>query len=132
MRLLWASLAALVAMLATPAGALAHWVAASEALERDSLYLTIAPPAAPDVQLQLSGYVSAAADSGYPVKVAIVNRGDITDRPGLLRRPQRFAESVVTALGAKHLRAPVLIITPYGAGLAGPELRDGRPRALTP
>src|SRR4051794_12550969 len=124
------SLATLVATLGIPAGALAHGAPPSHVLEQESLYLTGAPPASPGVQLQLSGYVSAAASTGYPLKVAIANRSDVSDNPALARQPQRFAESIAGVIGDR-LQAPVLVVTPYGAGLAGPELRDGRLRALT-
>ena len=47
----------------------------------------------------------------------------------MLRRPQRYAEFVSRELGAA-VRAPILVVTPFGLGVSGRELRDGRLRPI--
>jgi hypothetical protein len=47
----------------------------------------------------------------------------------MLRRPQRYAEFVDRELGATA-RAPILVVTPFGFGVSGRQLQDGRLRRI--
>src|SRR3954468_7389894 len=116
MRAVPALLAAVLLALALPGVALAHGDGPTHFLELDDLYPGYSPPPSSTVERQLKGYVLAAARAGMPVKVAVANEGDVTDRPGALRRPQAYAESVVAITGIK---VPVIVVTPYGVGIVG-------------
>ena len=54
---------------------------------------------------------------------------DLVDDLGMLKPPQRYAETVATLI-EHRLEAPVLIVTPYGAGVAGTASVDGRLRPV--
>jgi hypothetical protein len=116
MRVAGALLAALLLALALPGGALAHGDGPTHFLELEDVYPGYASPPTAMVERQLRGYVLAAARAGMPVKVAVATEGDVTDRPRELRRPQAYAESVVSITGIK---VPVIIVTPYGVGIVG-------------
>jgi hypothetical protein len=106
--------------LALPAGALAHGDPASHYLETDQLYPGFANRPSQAVELQLIGLLEAARRDGYPIKVGIVGSADdLTDDPSMFGRPQAYAESVASLLGAPAREAPVLIVSPNGLGLAG-------------
>ena len=54
----------------------------------------------PALELQLLGLLGAAADRGYPIKVALVaDEDDLAHRPIMLRRPQLYADTLVAELG---------------------------------
>jgi hypothetical protein len=131
-RSLRAVLAALLAMLVVPAGALAHGDMSSHYLETGSLYPSAQQPSEA-VGLQLLGYLDAAKAAGYPVKVGIVaDESDVADRPQMLKRPQAYAEFVVAALAQVrvNVEAPVVIVTPYGVGVSGAGVNAAEAEAL--
>jgi hypothetical protein len=107
--------------LALPGVAGAHGDGPTHYLESFDLYPGFSPEPSSRVELQLMGFVQAARRPGVPVKVALANEGDVTDRPQVLRRPQAYAESVAAAIAA---REPVIVVTPHGVGIAG--ARAGR------
>ena len=99
----------------------------------ERLYPAFADRPTPRRELRLLGLLEAAERRGYPIKVALVAKaGDLTDNPGMLGYPQRYAEFVASelALGGS-LTAPVLIVSPHGFGVAGRELRGGHLRPIT-
>jgi hypothetical protein len=113
-------LAALLAVcaLALPAAALAHGDAASHYLETESLYPSFANRPSEAVELRLLGLLQASARAGYPLKVALVGAtDDVPENPGMLRTPQRYAEYVHGVLADSP--APLLVVSPYGLGVAG-------------
>jgi hypothetical protein len=114
-------LAAVLLVLGLPAVALAHGDGPTHYLEGVDLYPGFSPPPTSTVELQLMGFVEAAHRAGAPVKVAVASEGDVTDRPEALRRPQAYAEGIAKATG---LRVPVIIVTPYGIGVAGAKAPD--------
>jgi hypothetical protein len=123
--------AAVFAALAAPSNALAHGDPPSHYLEAEQLYPAFADRPSQAIELQLLGLLQAAEQRGYPIKVALVAaEGDLTDDPAMLRRPQRYAEFVGAELG-KSVRAPILIVTPFGFGVSGRELRNGRLRPIS-
>jgi hypothetical protein len=111
----------LLATLAPASAAFAHGDGPTHFLEGDDLYPGYSPPPTSLVERELRGYVQAAARAGVPVKVAVATEGDVTDRPGALRRPQAYAEDVFRRIGAQ---VPVIIVTPYGVGIAGARTVD--------
>jgi hypothetical protein len=120
----------LIAALAVAPAALAHGDPASHYLETDALYPSYARQPSQARQLELLGLLDAAARRGYPIKVALVaGPEDLLDDLGRLRTPQRYAETVATLI-EHRLAAPVLIVTPYGAGVAGRASVDGRLRPV--
>jgi hypothetical protein len=122
--------AALIAALALAPAALAHGDPASHYLETDALYPSFSQQPSVARQLELLGLLDAAARRGYPIKVALVaGPEDLVDDLGMIRTPQRYAERVA-ALIERRLAAPVLIVTPYGTGVAGRASVDGRLRPV--
>ena len=124
--------AALIAALAVAPAALAHGDPASHYLETDALYPSYSRQPSQARQLELLGLLEAAERRGYPIKVALVaGPEDLVEDLGMLRTPQRYARPVA-ALIERRLTAPVLIVTPYGAGVAGRASVDGRLRPVGP
>jgi hypothetical protein len=129
-RSLRATGAALIAALVVAPAAHAHGDPASHYLETDALYPSYARQPSQARQLELLGLLDAAAGRGYPIKVALVaGPEDLVDDLVMLRTPQRYAEKVATLIDHR-LTAPVLIVTPYGTGVAGRASLDGRLRPV--
>ena len=121
---------ALIAALAAAPAAQAHGDPASHYLETDALYPSYARQPSQASQLELLGLLEAAARRDYPIKVALVaGPEDLVDDLVMLRTPQRYADKVVTLID-RRLDAPVLIVTPYGTGVAGRASVDGRLRSV--
>ena len=115
----------LVALAAAPS-AVAHGDPASHYLEAESLYPAFADRPSQTLELKLLGHLQAAAERGYPIKVALVaGEEDLADNPEMLRRPQDYAEFVGGELGPEA-KAPVLVVTSYGFGVTSLDLPDGR------
>ena len=115
----------------TPAGAMAHGDPSSHYLETDQLYPGFANRPSQQVELELAGLLEAARQAGYPVKVGIVGSpDDLTEDASMFKTPQRYAEFVSATLGAPDLKAPVLIVTPNGLGIAGEQELQGRLEAV--
>ncbi|MDX6225384.1 MAG: hypothetical protein QOE64_1760 [Frankiales bacterium] len=117
-------IAALCTLLCAPAVALAHGDAASHYLETGSLYAAFGNQPSESVELQLIGLLDAAKQAHYPLKVAMLaNESDVMDMPEMLGKPQEYAEYVVASLKGVRVpvNAPVLVVTPSGLGLAGPQ-----------
>jgi hypothetical protein len=108
-------------------GAAAHGDPSTHAFEGDSLYPAVADRPAQAVELRLIGLLRAAAARGYPIKVALVaNANDLALDSTMLYKPQQYAEFVQWQLGgARMLDAPLVVISPYGVGIAGRARRDG-------
>ncbi len=123
-------LATAIATITAAGSAWAHGDPASHYLETDALYPSFARQPSVARQLELLGLLDAAARRGYPIKVALVaGPEDLVEDLGMLRTPQRYAETVATLI-EHRLSAPVLIVTPYGAGVAGRASVDGRLRPV--
>src|SRR3954453_10182128 len=123
MRALRVLFAALLMLLCVPAGALAHGDPSSHYLETGNLYPGFTNQASQATELKLLGLLDAAQQAGYPVKVSILGDvSDVSDRPAMLRHPQSYANYVAEALKSSRVpvRAPILVISPYGIGVAGP------------
>ena len=85
-----------------------------------------------EVQLQLLGLLEATERRGYPIKVALVaGAEDLVDDLAMLRTPQRYASTVASTI-EHELEAPVLIVTPFGIGVAGNARRTASCDRLTP
>lgn len=120
MRLL---LAAVLALLCAPAVALAHGDASTHYLETGDFYPGFGARASQATELQLIGLLDAAGAAGYPMKVSILgDASDVSDSPEMLKTPQRYADFVAAELRRSHVRlsGPVVIVSPYGLGVAGP------------
>jgi hypothetical protein len=132
-RLVLAVIAASAVVLAGPAAARAHGDPASHYLEGDSLYPAVASRPSQAVELQLMGLLAAADRAGYPIKLALVgNEEDLAYDLTMLRKPQAYAEFVASQVrAAGPLAAPLVVVTPYGFGVAGNEERGGRLQAVT-
>jgi hypothetical protein len=116
--------------LGLPAGAPAHGDPASHSLETQSLYVSFTAQPSLAVELQLRGYLAAAERAGSPARVTLVaGEADVTEDPSMLRAPQRYAEFVegkLSEVAARPLGEPVVVVTPYGIGVAGRAMRRGR------
>jgi hypothetical protein len=131
-RVLRLLLATAIVTITAAGSAWAHGDPASHYLETDALYPSFASQPSQQVQLQLLGLLQETERRGYPIKVALVaGQEDLVEDLSPLKAPQAYAESVASAIGHR-LEAPVLIVTPYGLGVAGNALRDGRLRRITP
>ena len=118
-------------MIAAAGSAWAHGDPASHYLETDALYPSFARQPSVEVQLQLLGLLQATERRGYPIKVALVaGAEDLVDDLSLMRAPQRYAGTVASTLSGE-LEAPVLVVTPFGIGVAGNGLRHGVLRPIT-
>jgi hypothetical protein len=121
MRVLFALLSVL---LCVPAVALAHGDASTHYLENGNLYPGFSTQrlSQPD-ELALLGLLDAAQKAGYPIKVSVLGDvSDVSDRPTMFKHPQRYAEVIATDLKRSNitLSAPVIVVSPYGIGVAGP------------
>ena len=116
----------------TAAGsASAHGDPASHYLETDSLYPSFARQPSVEVQLQLLGLLQATERRGYPIKVALVaGVEDLVDDLAMLKTPQRYASTVASMI-EHELEGPVLVVTPFGLGVAGNAASNGVLRPLT-
>ena len=124
-------LVAAILVIAAPGSAWAHGDPASHYLETDALYPSYARQPSVDVQLRLLGLLQAAEQRGYPVKVALVaGVEDLVEDVGMMRAPQRYAGTVASMID-RELEAPVLVVTPFGLGVAGNALRHGVLRPVT-
>ena len=116
--------------LGLPAGAMAHGDPASHSLETQSLYLSFTAQPSRAVELQLRGHLDAAARAGSSMRISLVaGEADVTEDPSMLRAPQRYAEFVegeLAAVAERPLSEPVVVVTPYGIGVAGRAMRRGR------
>jgi hypothetical protein len=122
--------AAMIAITAT-GNASAHGDPAGHYLETDALYPSFARQPSVEVQLQLLGLLQAAERRDYPVKVALVaGAEDLVDDLAMMRAPQRYAGTVASTISGQ-LKAPVLVVTPFGIGVAGNGLRHGVMRPIT-
>lgn len=143
MRLRAIAIACVAASLGAAAPAWGHGDPSGHYLETDPLYPSFANRPSQALELQLLGLLEAARRDGYPIKVALVGGADdVADTPGMLRRPQRYAEQLVTGLeAARPVTAPLLVVSPHGLGVAGramrgdvygPVTRAGAPGLLGP
>jgi hypothetical protein len=112
--------------------ALAHGDPSTHYLETGNLYPSFAARPSQARELALMGLLQAAAERGYPIKVSLVaSADDLVDAPEMLAAPQRYAESIQSVLGARGLRAPVVVVGPNGLGVAGMQLRGGELRRVS-
>ena len=124
-------LVAAIIVIAATGRAWAHGDPASHYLETDALYPSFARQPSVEAQLQLLGLLQATERRDYPIKVALVaGAEDLVDDLALMRAPQRYAGTVASTLSGE-LEAPVLVITPFGIGVAGNGVRRGVLRPIT-
>jgi hypothetical protein len=70
-------------------------------------------------QRQLSGLLSSAASSGYPIRVALIaSSSDLGSVTELWRQPQPYAQFLEQELSLVY-HGPVLVVMPNGFGLYG-------------
>jgi hypothetical protein len=124
MRVLRVLLAALLVALTAPVAAWAHGDPTTHYLESSDFYpgFSVKRPAQA-TELQLMGLMDAAKRAGYPMKVSLLgDESDVTDKPEMFKAPQKYANFVATELKRSSipLVGPVVIVSPYGLGVAGP------------
>ena len=124
MRALRVLLAVVTACLAIPAIAFAHGDPTTHYLETSDFYpgFSVKRPSQA-TELKVMGLLEATKQAGYPMKVSILgDESDVADRPEMLARPQEYADFVATELVRSKipLVGPVVIVSPYGIGVAGP------------
>ena len=70
------------------------------------------------VERRLFALCAAAAQAGYPLKIALIaSKSDLGVVPALFNRPQAYARFLSAELGSV-VREPVLVVMPAGLGLA--------------
>jgi hypothetical protein len=124
------AVAVLATALGPPGAALAHGDPASHALETQRLYVSFTAVPSAAVDSDLRGHMEAAKRLGSPMSVTLVaGEADVIEDPSMLRDPQRYAEFVDRKLAEdleRPLGEPIVVVTPYGLGVAGHALRGGR------
>jgi len=114
-------------VLAIAPGVGAHDDPPGHYLETDLLYPAFANRPTPELELQLGAMLQASAAKGYPIKVALVGSEDDLTDPEMLGEPQRYAELIAAQLTeSRVLKAPILVVSPFGLGLSGAWIRDGQ------
>lgn len=100
-----------------PAAALADGDPASDVLASQNVFLASDANASLAQQAQLEAVVQAAANSGYPVRVALIaSPTDLGSVNELWRRPQSYAQFLGEELSLTY-RGTVLVVMPNGFGL---------------
>ncbi len=124
MRSLRVLMAALLVLLTAPVAAFAHGDPTTHYLESSDFYpgfSTNRPSQA--TELQLVGLMDAAKQAGYPMKVSLLGgEDDLVDKPEMFKTPQKYANFVAVELkrSSVPLVGPVVVVSPYGVGIAGP------------
>jgi hypothetical protein len=128
MRRLAALAAAVLVALAAAGAALADGDPASDFLYLGTLYPSLSKPANGHNGDELRGLLKAARARGYSIKVALIaDKQDLGQYPQLIAAPQRYADLLASELAIyRQLKAPVLVVTPNGLGVAGNERRGGK------
>src|SRR3954453_2001116 len=129
-----AALAAAVLVAPAAAGAArADGDPASDFLYLGTLFPSLSKPADGKHGDELRGLLKAAHAQGYPVKVALIaDRQDLGQYPRLFTAPQRYADLLASEIAIyKKPKAPILVVTPNGLGVAGNERRGGKLVAIT-
>jgi len=122
---------AVIITITATGSAWAHGDPASHYLETDLLYPSFARQPSVQIQRQLLGLLQATERRGYPIKVALVaGVEDLVDDLAMMRAPQRYATTVASKI-EREAEAPVLVVTPFGLGVAGNGVRQGVLRPLT-
>jgi hypothetical protein len=124
-----AFLAATVLLALAAAGAArADGDPASDFLYLGTLYPSFTSPPSPADGDQLRGLLKATKAAGYPIKVALLaDKQDLGQYPQLYTDPQRYARLLASELAIyKKLKAPVVVVTANGLGVAGNEPRNGK------
>jgi len=112
-----AVLAAGSSFAAFPAVARADGDPASDVLATQSLFLPQDAGIPVPQENQLSGLLTSAASSGYPIRVAVIaSASDLGSVTELWRQPQTYAEFLGQELSLAY-RGPVLVVMPDGFGL---------------
>ncbi len=103
---------------------------ASDVLATQSLFLPQDAGIAVAQRTQLSGLLQGAAQSGYPIRVAIVaSSADLGSVTELWREPQTYARFLGQELSLVY-RGPLLVVMPNGFGLYAPGPEPTDPSAL--
>ncbi len=115
-----ASLAILLVALAAggnPAAGLADGDPASDVLAGQSLFLPQDAGLTTTQQARLAALLRAAADAGYPLRVALIaSSTDLGSVPELWNQPQSYAKFLGQELALVY-RGPVLVIMPHGLAI---------------
>jgi hypothetical protein len=128
----WTLTAALLLALVAAPGAAANGDPPSDVLPFEDVYLPADPPsqAAGDA---LRSTVRRAREAGYPIKVAVIGAEiDLGPYARAFRQPQQYANYLVSELprhSADTQGARILVVTPVGAGIAGPDFSGAERRA---
>jgi hypothetical protein len=123
---------ALVA-LAVAGAARADGDPASDFLYLGTLFPSFVDPPSKGPGDDLRGLLAAAKSRGYPIKVALIeSKQDLGQYPQMYAQPQRYADLLASELTIyKKLKAPVIVVTQNGLGIAGNEERGGELVAVT-
>jgi len=108
-----------LALLLPAARARADGDPASDVLAIQTLFLPADAGVPFAQQTQLPALLSAAARSGYPIRVALIaSRTDLGSVTELWRQPQTYAQFLGQELSLVY-RGPLLVVMPNGFGLYG-------------
>jgi hypothetical protein len=122
------AIATLLVALAAAGTARADGDPASDFLYLGTLFPSFDSPPSARTGDELRGLLKAAKTGGYPIKVALIaSKQDLGQYPQLYPQPQRYARLLASELTIyRKLRAPVVVVTANGLGVAGNEPRGGK------
>jgi hypothetical protein len=106
-----------LAYASSPTPARADGDPASDVLATQPLFLAQDAAASPGQQAQLTAALAQAADSGYPIRVALIaSATDLGSVTALWKQPENYARFLGQELSFVY-RGPLLVVMPDGYGL---------------
>jgi hypothetical protein len=113
-----AALVAAVALLLSPAAAVADGDPASDILLIQDTFFPYQPPVSPNLAAAVNATVARAKAAGFPLKVAIVAAvTDLGAVPDLFGQPQRYADFLDREI-SYNKPMKLLVVMPQGLGVA--------------
>lgn len=102
-----------------PAAARADGDPASDVLLGQNVFYPYSPPVPNSLQRSLNAETAAAAQAGFPLKVALIHGPtDLGVIPELFGKPQKYADFLDQEITFQHKQL-LLVVMPSGYGVAG-------------
>ena len=112
--------AALLALVALPAGARADGDPASDVLLGESVFYPYTPPVSATTTKALNAATAAAARAHFKLKVALIaSPVDLGVIPDLFGKPQKYADFLDQEISFTNTHQPLLVVMKTGYGVQG-------------